>query len=49
MGYVYQQEILLKAEAPQNAIFNRAHFFSIATDAKGVTQIYNVDAGRMLG
>ena len=33
----------------QSAIFNSANFSSIATDAKGVIQIFNVGAERMLG
>lgn len=33
----------------QDAIFNSANFSSIATDAKGVIQIFNVGAERMLG
>ena len=40
---------LLKAGALQNAIFNSANFSSIATDAQGVIQIFNVGAERMLG
>jgi PAS domain S-box-containing protein len=40
---------LLKAGALQNAIFNSANFSSIATDAHGVIQIFNVGAERMLG
>jgi len=40
---------LLKAEALQSAIFNSANFSSIATDARGVIQIFNVGAERMLG
>ncbi len=40
---------LSKAGALQNAIFNSANFSSIATDAKGVIQIFNVGAERMLG
>ena len=40
---------MLKNEALQNAIFNSANFSSIATDAKGVIQIFNVGAERMLG
>jgi PAS domain S-box-containing protein len=40
---------LLKAGPLQNAIFNSANFSSIATDAKGVIQIFNVGAERMLG
>ena len=41
--------MLLKAGALQSAIFNSANFSSIATDAKGVIQIFNVGAERMLG
>src|SRR6202042_2431955 len=37
------------AGALQRAIFNSANFSSIATDAKGVIQIFNVGAERMLG
>ena len=37
------------AHALQTAIFNSANFSSIATDAKGVIQIFNVGAERMLG
>src|SRR5437868_1635380 len=44
-----RQEAILTAEALQNAIFNSANFSSIATDAKGVIQIFNVGAERMLG
>ena len=40
---------LLKAGALQNAILNSANFSSIATDEKGVIQIFNVGAERMLG
>jgi PAS domain S-box-containing protein len=40
---------LLKAGALQDAIFNSANFSSIATDADGVIQIFNVGAQRMLG
>ncbi len=40
---------LLKTGALQSAIFNSANFSSIATDAKGVIQIFNVGAERMLG
>src|SRR6185312_15754645 len=43
------EEALLKAGALQDAIFNSANFSSIATDAKGVIQIFNVGAERMLG
>jgi PAS domain S-box-containing protein len=44
-----REEALLKAGALQNAIFNSANFSSIATDEKGVIQIFNVGAERMLG
>src|SRR4051794_31006441 len=43
------EEALLEAGALQNAIFNSANFSSIATDARGVIQIFNVGAERMLG
>jgi len=43
------EEELLKAGALQNAIFNSANFSSIATDEKGVIQVFNVGAERMLG
>ncbi|WP_434930267.1 PAS domain S-box protein [Shewanella sp. HL-SH5] len=43
------EEALLKAGALQKAIFNSANFSSIATDARGVIQIFNVGAERMLG
>ena len=44
-----RQETLLKTGALQDAIFNSANFSSIATDEKGVIQIFNVGAERMLG
>ena len=43
------EEALLRAGALQSAIFNSANFSSIATDAQGVIQIFNVGAERMLG
>jgi serine phosphatase RsbU (regulator of sigma subunit)/PAS domain-containing protein len=43
------EEALIKAGALQTAIFNSANFSSIATDEKGVIQIFNVGAERMLG
>jgi len=46
---IRREEALLKAGALQNAIFNSANFSSIATDEKGVIQIFNVGAERMLG
>jgi signal transduction histidine kinase len=44
-----REEALLKTGALQNAIFNSANFSSIATDEKGVIQLFNVGAERMLG
>jgi signal transduction histidine kinase/ActR/RegA family two-component response regulator len=46
---VQRTDTLLKTGALQRAIFNSANFSSIATDAKGVIQIFNVGAERMLG
>ena len=43
------EETVLEAGALQRAIFNSANFSSIATDAQGVIQIFNVGAERMLG
>jgi len=40
---------MLRANALQNAIFESANFSSIATDSKGVIQIFNVGAEKMLG
>src|ERR1700687_1695592 len=45
----HAEEALLKAGALQRAILNSANCSSIATDAKGVIQIFNVGAERMLG
>ena len=42
-------DALLTTGALQSAIFNSANFSSIATDAGGVIQIFNVGAERMLG
>jgi len=39
----------IKTGALQDAIFNSAYFSSIATDERGVIQIFNVGAERMLG
>jgi PAS domain S-box-containing protein len=44
-----RQKVVLKTGALQNAILNSAHFFSIATDEKGLIQIFNFGAERMLG
>src|SRR3954463_2582328 len=46
---IRRNESLLKTGALQNAIFNSANFSSIATDEKGVIQLFNVGAERMLG
>src|SRR5437899_3103836 len=46
---VRREAALLKTGALQNAIFNSANFSSIATDDKGVIQLFNVGAERMLG
>ena len=43
------EDALQEAGALQDAIFNSANFSSIATDEKGVIQIFNVGAERMLG
>jgi PAS domain S-box-containing protein len=43
------EEELVKAGALQNAIFNSENFSIIATDEKGVIQLFNVGAERMLG
>jgi len=46
---VRSEATLLKEGALQNAIFSSANLSSIATDANGVIQIFNVGAQRMLG
>ncbi|HEX6642202.1 MAG TPA: PAS domain-containing sensor histidine kinase [Thermoanaerobaculia bacterium] len=46
---VRRKKALLKTGALQNAILNSANFSSIATDEKGVIQLFNVGAQRMLG
>lgn len=40
---------ILKTGALQNAILNSANFSSIATDERGVIQLFNIGAERMLG
>jgi PAS domain S-box-containing protein len=42
-------EALLKSGALPNAILNSANFSIIATDEKGIIQLFNVGAERMLG
>ncbi|MBI2779878.1 MAG: response regulator [Gammaproteobacteria bacterium] len=44
-----RQEVLLKTGALQNAILNSANFSIIATDEKGIIQLFNIGAERMLG
>ncbi|MDP1923078.1 MAG: PAS domain S-box protein, partial [Myxococcales bacterium] len=44
-----RQKRVVKIDALQDAIFKSANFSTIATDAKGVIQIFNVGAERMLG
>jgi len=46
---VRREAALLKTGALQNAILNSANFSSISTDEKGVIQLFNVGAERMLG
>ena len=46
---VMRQEAWFKNWTLQNAIFNSANFSIIATDEKGVIQIFNVGAEQMLG
>ncbi len=44
-----RQEALLKTGALQNAILTSANFSIIATDERGIIQLFNVGAERMLG
>ncbi len=46
---VRREEALLKTGALQNAILTSANFSIIATDEKGIIQLFNVGAERMLG
>ena len=48
-AWLKTRDALLITSALQKAIFNSANFSSIATDAKGVIQIFNVGAEHMLG
>jgi PAS domain-containing protein len=48
-GEVRRQEARLKTGALQNAILTSANFSIIATDEKGIIQLFNVGAERMLG
>ena len=49
MNEMRRQEALLKTGALQNAILTSANFSIIATDEKGIIQLFNVGAERMLG
>ncbi len=44
-----RKEALLKTGALQSAILNSANFSIIATDEKGIIQLFNIGAERMLG
>ena len=46
---LHRQKGLLKTGALQNAILTSANFAIIATDEKGIIQVFNVGAERMLG
>ena len=46
---LHRQQALLKTGALQNAILTSANFAIIATDDKGIIQVFNVGAERMLG
>ena len=46
---VRREEALLKTGALQNSILTSANFSIIATDEKGIIQLFNVGAERMLG
>ncbi|MFY9479468.1 MAG: histidine kinase dimerization/phospho-acceptor domain-containing protein, partial [Aquabacterium sp.] len=46
---VRRQAALLKTGALQSAILNSANFSIIATDEKGIIQLFNIGAERMLG
>ena len=46
---IRRQQALLKAGALQSAIINSANFSIIATDEKGIIQLFNVGAERSLG
>ncbi len=46
---VSRQETLLKTGALENSILTSANFSIIATDEKGIIQLFNIGAERMLG
>jgi len=45
----HSRELLMKVGALQDAIFSSANFSIIATDERGVIQLFNPGAERMLG
>ena len=49
LSELLRQEVLLKTGALQNAILTSENFSIIATDEKGIIQLFNVGAERMLG
>ncbi len=49
LSEAHRQLALLKTGALQNAILHSANFSIIATDEKGIIQLFNVGAERMLG
>ncbi|WP_199182310.1 PAS domain-containing sensor histidine kinase [Cryobacterium sp. Y11] len=46
---VADKKLMEQAMSLQDAIFNSAHFASVATDLEGVIQVFNVGAQRLLG
>jgi PAS domain S-box-containing protein len=44
-----RRAVVLKTEGLQNAILDSANFAIIATDAKGIIQLFNIGAERLLG
>ena len=46
---ILRQAAMLKTGALQNAILNSANFSIIATDERGIIQLFNIGAERMLG
>ena len=49
MNEIRREQALLKTGALQNAILNSANFSIIATDEKGIIQLFNIGAERTLG
>lgn len=49
LGERWRHKALLKAEALQQAVLTSANFSIIATDERGIIQLFNVGAERMLG